>query len=232
MQRRRPSISEPAWLVLRPLTRGIEGAVSERLKPRGRELSVLDIGCGVKPYFPHFAPITKDYVGLDAEPGPQVDVVAPAEELPFADNSFDAVLATQVLEHVQDPARVVREVHRVLMPGGLAILSTHGTAVYHPCPNDLWRWTQEGLAKLIRDNGEWTELDLQPAGGTAACFGHLLGFYVAAALRPRSLTPLRKACSALINAIFGTLDRVVPLHYPRRHTLIANFLVLAQKKSG
>lgn len=202
----------------------------DRLPGPGTDLSVLDVGCGEKPYCPDFAPVAREYVGIDVTPGPEVDVVAPAEELPFSAESFDVVLCTQTLEHVADPAQAVAEMHRVLRPGGLALVSTHGTTVYHPCPTDLWRWTQEGLVKLFRDNGAWSELDLEPAGGTAACFGHLVGFYVAAALGGAALTPVRRVALTLINGLFAALDRVVPLHYPRAYTLIANFLVIARKR--
>jgi SAM-dependent methyltransferase len=230
--RRQPSIAEPARLVLRPLARGIAGAVDRHLAPSGRSLAVLDVGCGVKPYFPLLAPYADEYIGVDVEPGPEVDVVSPAEDLPFPNRRFDVVLCTQTLEHVEAPARVLGEIDRVLRPGGLVLLSTHGTAVYHPHPLDLWRWTQDGLTKLFEANGRWAELELEPAGGTAACFGYLVGFYVAAALGARALTPLRKTATTLINLLFAALDRVVPLHYPRRHTLIANFLVVARKQKG
>jgi SAM-dependent methyltransferase len=173
--------------------------------------------------------VATEYVGLDLEPGPQVDVVSQAERLPFEDARFDAVLSTQTLEHVADPPRVVQEIDRVLKPGGVLILTTHGTAVYHPCPTDLWRWTQEGLTKLLRDNGKWSSLRMEGTGGTAACFGYLIGFYVVAALQGRALAPLRKGLVTIVNVLFGMLDRIVPLRYPRRHTLIANFVVVARK---
>ena len=159
-------------------------------------------------------------------------MVSGAEDLPFPDGRFDAVICTQALEHVLDPARAVREMHRVLAPGGVLMLSTHGTAVYHPCPTDLWRWTQEGLVKLLRDNGGWRELRLEPAGGTPACFGYLIGFYVGAALNFRPLAPIRAALIALVNVFFAGLDRLLPLHYPRSYTLIANFLAVARKREG
>ena len=228
-ERRWPAITDPGALVLRPLARSVAGAVARDLAPAGEDQAVLDIGCGVKPYRPYFAAVAGEYVGLDLEPGPQVDVVSPAESLPFDDERFHAVLSTQTLEHVPDPAKVMHEIHRVLKPGGVLVLSTHGTAAYHPCPTDLWRWTQEGLEKLVRDNGEWTSLRLEATGGTAACFGYLLGFYVTGALHRRRLAPLRKVLLASICLTFGLLDRVIPLHYPRRATLIANFLVVARK---
>ena len=225
--RRRPGIAHPARLTLRPLSRLIETAV--RVDVGGTERSVLDVGCGVQPYRPYFDGVASEYIGVDVEPGEHVDVVAPAAALPFPEARFDVVLCTQTLEHVPDPAAALREFHRVLKPGGVLLLSTHGTAVYHPGPSDLWRWTQEGLPKLVRENGSWSELRLEAAGGTAACFGYLVGFYVAAALGHRLLAPFRYVLVAFVNLFFGALDGAVDLRPPRRHTLISNFLVVARK---
>lgn len=142
---------------------------------------------------------------------------------------LDVVLSTQTLEHVPDPHGSVREMHRVLRPGGVLLLSVPFTSVYHPVPEDFWRWTQEGLVKLVRDNGEWSRVGLTAAGGTAACFGYLLGTLVHGALGARWQRPLHDLLLTVINAAFGALDAVVPLHYPRRYTLISSFLAVARK---
>ncbi|MBV8396421.1 MAG: class I SAM-dependent methyltransferase, partial [Actinobacteria bacterium] len=102
-------------------------------------LRILDVGAGDKPYAPYFGR-AGEYVGVDPV-NPHADVRATAEDLPFDDQSFDVVLCIQVLEHVDDPARVVRELHRVVKPGGRVLAATHGTYPYHPDPADHWRWT-------------------------------------------------------------------------------------------
>jgi SAM-dependent methyltransferase len=63
------------------------------------------------------------------------------------------VLSTQVLEHVTDPDVYLSECFRVLRPGGRMLLSTHGLMVYHPDPDDYWRWTCAGLPRAVRGPG-------------------------------------------------------------------------------
>jgi SAM-dependent methyltransferase len=58
-------------------------------------------------------------------PGQKVDIAnLNSEKLPYPDASFDAVTATEVVEHLEDHRAVLRDLHRVLKPGGLCILST------------------------------------------------------------------------------------------------------------
>jgi SAM-dependent methyltransferase len=131
-------------------------AALERL---ARELQVgaadriLDYGCGVVAYR-HFFRSDADYVAADLQGNPHATLLLnPDGTVPAEDGSFDAVLSTQVLEHVADPALYLAECFRVLRPGGRLLLSTHGTFVYHPDPVDYWRWTCSGLKKTVRDAG-------------------------------------------------------------------------------
>ncbi len=126
---------------------------------------MLDVGCGVKPYYPYFASVASDYVGVDVVENPAAELLGSVEALPVEDASFDVVLCTQVLEHCDDPAQAVRELRRVTAPGGRVLCSTHGVQVYHPSPVDYWRWTHEGLRRVFEQNADWSSLDRRAGGG-------------------------------------------------------------------
>jgi SAM-dependent methyltransferase len=114
---------------------------------------VLDYGCAEQPYRRWFG-ATVQFVGADLPGNPAADVtIAPDGTLPLDGDTFDAVLSTQVLEHVSDPAAYLDECLRVLRPGGRLLLSTHGLMLYHPDPVDYWRWTGAGLERMLRSAG-------------------------------------------------------------------------------
>ncbi len=119
----------------------------------GAGASILDYGCADVPYR-HFFPDDVDWVAADLPGNPSASLeLNPDGTVPREDGSFDAVLSTQVLEHVEDPDLYLSECFRLLRPGGQMLLSTHGVFVYHPDPDDYWRWTNAGLRRVIERSG-------------------------------------------------------------------------------
>ena len=103
----------------------------------GKTSQVLDCGCGDKPFFPFFEDLSSLYIGIDVTREKKIDIVGDVEKLPFKAHSFNAVLCTQVIEHVFYPEILIDEIYRVLKSGGLLFLSTHGVWPVHAAPNDF-----------------------------------------------------------------------------------------------
>ena len=225
--RRRPRRSSATWVVRSTLAAWLEQEASTAAGRLGRPYRVLDVGCGPKPYLPFFAPFAAEYVGVDIPGNPVAELEGRVEELPVPDASFDVVVCTQVLEHCDDPAAAVRELRRVTGPGGVVLASTHGVQVYHPSPQDLWRWTHEGLRRLF-ETAEWSSLAVQPNAGSASCLAMLLGGYVEIACRRARVPSLARGPVWSLNNAARLLDARVPLlATPRPGALIANFHVSA-----
>jgi SAM-dependent methyltransferase len=92
--------------------------------------------------------VVDGYVNLDLFRVPGVDVVADAELLPFVSAIFQRIECDAVLEHVSDPERVMREMCRVLQPGGYLHIVTPFCHPFHEYPKDFRRFTIDGLKLL------------------------------------------------------------------------------------
>ena len=90
------------------------------------------------------------FVNLDLFAMPGVDVAADAHALPFPAATFTRIECDAVLEHVRDPETVMRELARVLAPGGYLHLVTPFCHPFHEYPKDYRRFTPDGLAELAR----------------------------------------------------------------------------------
>lgn len=121
---------------------------------------VYDYGCGGAPYADLFRGC-RSYVKADVVPGPAVDRLLGADGMTGEpEASYDWVFSTQVLEHVPEPAKYLRECLRILRPGGQMLLTTHGFYPEHGCPYDYHRWTAEGFVREVRAAG----FEIQRAG--------------------------------------------------------------------
>lgn len=221
----------PRYAVRAPLARWLREEAKRAHDDLGA-YRLLDVGCGQKPYEPIFARFTQVYVGVDPVENPRAELRGPVEALPADDGSFEVVLCNQVLEHVDDPALAIRELFRVVAPGGRLLLTTHGTQVYHPSPADYWRWTPAGLEKVLRDNGDWASVTVSPASGTTACIAMLLNIYIDLAARRAHLGALAKPVIGGLNMIAEAIDARSPsLREPRPGTLFANLHAVAEKHS-
>lgn len=197
-----PPSSHRATYVLRALTREMNSAAM-LLTPGS---VVLDYGCGSRPYESLFLARGSRYLGADLAGSAAVDVtLTNGEAIPLPTASVDAVLSSQVLEHVEDPAHYLAEAARILKPSGFLILSTHGIWRYHPDPQDLWRWTSAGLRRLIGQ-----------AGFRIDRFRGIVGLPAAAtqlwqdALYSRLPRPARPVFATLMQLAIAVQDRLVP----------------------
>ena len=145
----------------------------------------LDIGAQNGPY----AALFPRRVALDIVPGRGVQVIGDAQALGIGGATVDAVLCTEVLEHLPEPQRAIDEMYRVLRPGGVLILTTRFLFPIHDAPHDYFRYTKYGLRHLLR-RFEIVELaEETTAVGTLAVLTQRLGMQA----ETLGWTPLRAA---------------------------------------
>jgi SAM-dependent methyltransferase len=94
--------------------------------------------------------IAAQAVNIDLRIFKNVDIQADIARLPIRSQTIDTIVCTGVLEHVSDCRRAIAEMARVLKPGGRFFLETAFMQTVHGSPQDYYRWTPEGLKRLIR----------------------------------------------------------------------------------
>lgn len=120
---------------------------------RGSDKSfrVLDVGAGRGPYRDLFAHVS--YETSDVKDFGNVDHVCSITNLSMADDTYDLVFCSQTLEHVSQPVRALREIRRVLKPGGEAWLSAPLFFEEHQQPVDFFRYTRFAWRRMARRAG-------------------------------------------------------------------------------
>ncbi len=147
--------------------------VADRLAPGAR---VADVGAGDAPYrelFDHVDYVTIDWEHSEHAGAQGSDLIAAAESIPTPDASFDCLLLTQLLEHVPSPDDVLREMHRILRPGGTINLTAPLTWELHELPHDYFRFTGRGLEVLL-DRAGFEAIDVRPRNDCFTTVAQLL----------------------------------------------------------
>lgn len=222
----------PQWLA------AATGRARERWLAARAAGRVLDVGCAdgaIALRLPGMA----SYVGLDYPAtagglyGTRPQVYGDAAALPFADATFDTVMLLDVLEHVAEPEVALREVARVLAPGGRLLLTIPFAYPLHDLPHDYQRFTGPGLSRRLQAAGLATEQMQEASGGArAAALGLALSIAQGAvdALAARGwrmlLLPVAVAAIPVVN-LAGWLLAVL---LPARDLLPGAYFVQAARR--
>lgn len=211
------------WLIHRLILDQLEPAIEKYAKG-----VLLDIGCGNKPYYYLTQKVVSNHIGLEhpeTKNESKADIVGSAYEIPSDDKSFDSILCTDVLEHLEEPNQALEEANRVLKEGGYAIYTMPFYWHLHEEPRDFFRYSKYGLKYLFEKNGfEIAEL-ISLTGfwgnvGQTSCY-YIIGtsFF----LRRPGIW-IRKPLVNLIQRICYYLDRKF-----RNELYCAEYLVVARK---
>lgn len=120
--------------------------------------NLADLGCGSAPLYCIYGELASNVVCVDwpgsLHSGRHVDVWQDLNRpLVFADESFDVVLLSDVLEHIYSPKEFLREAARVLMPGGEIVIGVPFLYWVHEAPHDYFRYTEFCLKRMLDEAG-------------------------------------------------------------------------------
>jgi len=143
---------------------------------------VLDVGAGPARYrrlFNHCEYRTQDFKGLTPEQAEwaeatdygDIDYVSDISQIPVPDRSFDVVLCTEVLEHVPEPVAAIREISRILRPGGRLLLTAPQRSGSHQAPFHYYGgFTPEWYRHFLPEYGLRVD-SIEPNGGFFRAYG-------------------------------------------------------------
>ena len=151
--------------ILDPENGRIKHFLKEQHQHMDNETRLLDAGAGSCPYKPVFEGVR--YESTDMPGGfykHSHDFECFLHDMPKEDNTYDVVVLTQVLEHVPSPQAALKEICRVLKPGGKLLLSVPMNTPLHGEPWHFFNFTHHGIGQLAQETG-FTVTDIEKVGG-------------------------------------------------------------------
>ncbi|NCC52298.1 MAG: class I SAM-dependent methyltransferase [Spartobacteria bacterium] len=200
----------------------LEACLQQHLPP---DAVLYDVGCGTKPFAAFLEGKVSQHVGVDIEDGfydaQHIDLVGTAYHVPAEDGTADAILSSQVIEHLDDPRLFFQEANRLLKEGGLLFLSFPFLYSIHAAPHDYERFTHYSIRKILHNSG-FQLLEARALSG----FWYLSGFYLSLYLQSLDRGLLQKT------RLLRSLIWIVKLLFRVLHETEGWFLEQAGKRTS
>lgn len=190
----------------------------------------LDVGCGNKPYAYLYR--SDEYVGLEIDSmanrqAKKADYFYDGNKFPFADESFDSVVANEVFEHVFNPDQFLNEVARVLRPKGMVLMTLPFVWDEHEQPYDFARYSSFGIKSLLQRNG-FEVVEQRKSTDDIRVIFQLLNAYIYKTTMTRN-SWLNHLLVRVLTAPFNILGELLSWITPRNPDLYLDNIVLARK---
>jgi len=194
---------------------------------------LLDIGCGNKPYQSLMSSHVTAYIGCDIiqSNNQSVDLLCPANQIPVDNGSFDTVISTQTIEHVENHQGLVNEAYRILQHGGYFIISGPMYWPLHEEPYDFFRFTKHGFSYIL-EKANFEIVEIKPNGGKWSVAGQALIH----ALYPTvyNIKGFKGTVIRIVNKMFGGIKTLNRFFYYLDNKLpdytnTMNYVIIARK---
>lgn len=179
---------------------------------------VVDLAGGGNASYYEYLPKNIELVRTNYYSGDGIDVVVDLnKKLPFNDYEFDSALFLNAIYIMEDPARTLFEIKRILKPGGKLILVSPFIANEMPQPHDYVRYTYEGLVKIVKNSG-YSEIDIIRFGERFSAAAYILHPFL-----------LFGFVRVFVNALVLLLDKVIPKGVKKYHPVPLGYFCIIKK---
>jgi SAM-dependent methyltransferase len=187
---------------------------------------LLDMGCGKVPLFDAYRRQVTSTECIDWAQIPHgidhVDQICDlSDAIPYADNSFDTIILSDVLEHLPEPLNCWREMNRLLVPGGKVLLNVPFYYQLHEAPHDYYRYTEFALKRFAETTG-FEVVELNALGGPVEILADVTGKLLASAKLNRAAVVAQSAARAFSKGRWGSrLSRRMSHRFPLAYFMVA-----------
>jgi SAM-dependent methyltransferase len=184
---------------------------------------ILNIGSGPKRLMQREDIINLDFFAFD-----EVDIVADATNIPIRDGSVDLIINLALLEHIPNPTAVIREIERLLKPGGAVFCFVPFMQPFHAAPEDYYRWTYKGAKALFEG---FDNLQVTVVQGPASSFLWLsIEFWaILLSFGSKTLHDIIFLSLMVIASPLKLLDGLL-LRFPNAEKIAGGFCITATKR--
>lgn len=133
--------------------------------------TLLDLGCGMRPYMDIYSPVCKETIGADLPDSPfvknKVDIFCSATKIPLSDCEVDIVLIAEILHDIEEPSEMFCEIKRILSNNGTLVITSPFMVPICDGKYDHYRYTKFGLEYQLKKHG-FENIEIHPIGGLIA----------------------------------------------------------------
>lgn len=225
-----PSVSHPFYFIRKGLLQYV-GKYAQELQG-----DLLDFGCGAKPYRDLFHHVTS-YTGVDFEneghghANEQIDVFYDGKTLPFNNEVYDAVFCSEVFEHLFNLPEILKELNRVLKPGGKMLITCPFVWPEHEKPHDFARYTWYALQSEVEKAG-FEVVTIDKSGDFFTTVLQLRALYFYYFILPKlSNRFLVKMVGKIVFSLFNSMGLLLRKLLPTNKDLYLNNVIIVKKKN-
>lgn len=173
--------------------------------------------------------LEKNFINLDIIAYKNVQIIANVSQLPFKNNSIDAIINIVILEHVPEPEKIVDEMYRVMKNNGVIYTHIPFMQGYHASPYDYKRWTLSGISQLHHN---FSELESGVGGGPTSSLVWILTEWLALLLSFR-ITILYKILFIGFTLILWPIKfiDIILIGHPLAKNIASTFYYIGRKEN-